>query len=66
MTTQSYLAVTNGSVEELSKLADRIIEIGQPRFVTAVSNDPITELLKQLVNDVAELKIECQSRREYV
>lgn len=63
--TQSCLTVTNGTVEELSKLADKIMEIGQPRSVATVSSDPTAELLKQLIKDVAELKIERQSRREY-
>jgi len=63
--TQSCLAVTNGTVEELSKLADKIIEIGQPRSVAAVSSDSTAELLKQLIKDVEELKIERLSRREY-
>ncbi|KAF0700546.1 Uncharacterized protein FWK35_00037578, partial [Aphis craccivora] len=53
--TQSCLAVTNGTVEKLSKLADKIVETGQPRSVAAVSSDSTAELLK----------IERLSRREY-
>jgi len=63
--TQSCLAVTNGTVEELSKLADKIIEIGQLRSVVAVSSDSTAELLKQSIKNVEGLKIEHLSRREY-
>jgi len=55
---QSCLAVTSGTVEELSKLADKIGGIGEPRVVAAVASDPTTELLKHLIKDVAEFKIE--------
>lgn len=61
---QSCLAVTSGTVEELSKLADKIGEIGEPRVVAAVASDPTTELLKQLIKDVAELKLERKSRKD--
>lgn len=61
---QSCLAVTSGTVEELSKLADKIGEIGEPRVVAAVASDPTTELLKQLIKDVAELKLERNSRKD--
>lgn len=61
---QCCLAVTSGTVEELSMLADKIGEIGEPRVVAAVTNDPTTELLKQLIKDVAELKLERKSRKD--
>lgn len=62
---QHCLAVASGSVNELSKLADKIGEIGQPRIVATVSatEDSTTEILKQLVQEVAELKLDRQSRR---
>lgn len=60
----SCLAVTSGTVEELSKLADEIGEIGEPRVVAAVTSDPTTELLKQLIKVVAELKLERKSRKD--
>jgi hypothetical protein len=62
VTTQSCLAVTNGSLDELAKLADQVAEIGQPRQVAAVATNETTELLQMLVKEVAELKLERQSR----
>lgn len=64
VTTQSCLAVANGSIEELAKLADKVSEIGQSRMVATVTNDTTTELLKTLIKEVSELKLERQSRSE--
>ncbi|XP_060881958.1 uncharacterized protein LOC132953596 [Metopolophium dirhodum] len=62
ITTQACLAVTKGSVDELARLADQVAEIGQPRSVAAVASDRTTELLQTLLKEVAELKLERQSR----
>jgi len=64
ITTQSCLAVTKGSLDELARLADPVAEIGQPRSVAAVSSDKTAELLQILIKEVAELKLERQSRSD--
>jgi len=64
VTTQSCLAVTKGSLDELARLADQVAEIGQPRSVAAVSSDKTAELLQTLIKEVAELKLERQSRSD--
>jgi hypothetical protein len=61
---QSCLAVTCGTVKELSKLADKIGEIRKLRAVAAVTSDPTIELLKKLIKDVAELKTERKSIKD--
>lgn len=57
VTTQSCLAVTKGSFDELARLADQVAEIRQPRSVAAVSSDKTAELLQTLIKEVAELKL---------
>jgi len=61
ITTQSCLAVTKGSLDELARLVDQVAEIRQPRSVAAVSSDHTTKLLQTLLKEV---KIERQSRSD--
>jgi len=56
ITTQSCLAVTKGSLDELARLADPVAEIRQPRSLAAVLSDHTTELLQTLLKKVTELK----------
>lgn len=60
--TQSCLAVAKGSLDELAKLADQVVEIGQSRQIAAIATNETAELLKTLLKEVAELKIERQPR----
>jgi len=46
-----------GTIEELSKLADKICEIDQQRVVINAVSDSTSEILKTLIKEVNELKL---------
>lgn len=66
VTTQSCLTVSNGTLEELAKLADKVAEIEIQRTVVSTVSDSTAELLKTLINEVSELKIYNQRSRDQV
>jgi len=55
--TQSCLAMSSGTIEELAKLADKISEIDQQRVVSNAISDSTSEILKTLIKEVNELKL---------
>lgn len=65
---QSVLTTSSDSIDNLSKMADKIAEIDQhqPRNFTAATciNDDLTETVKQLAREVAELKTSVQRQSD--
>lgn len=65
---QSVLATSNDSLENLSKMADKIAEIDQPRtFAVNARNNSLLEAVEKLTKQVEELRMnENQNRNRYM